>query len=222
MNKGGKNKKGFTLIELLVVIAIIGTLSSVAVINLTESKNKGSAAKMIKEIKQVETGLRVMWNEEGRWATQCDIQAEYGINGLFCEGGEYPYGSGSCSLPNGCNHDPEPTIVWFIDNTEFSQFFPPETRPLLASYEYDNDNDSHDIGSNGCILGSNPGDPVGSCNIRPYRGVSLYIQGIDYQEVIDQTIDGGDGGCCGKFLYEQSDLDMGRGIYKLGNNPTDF
>ncbi len=219
---GGKNIKAFTLVELLVVISIIGTLASIAVTNLSSAKDKGRAAKIIEEIKQVETGLRVMWNEEGKWLAECDIQAVYGINGLFCEGGQYPYGSGGCGLSNGCNNDGEPTINWFINNTEFSIFFPPEAQPLLASYEYDNDNDIHPVNNFGCIPGSNPGDLVGSCNVRPYLGVSLYIQNIGYQKIIDQTFDNGDGGCCGRFLYEQSDLDMGRGIYKLGFNPNDF
>ena len=39
-----KNTKGFTLVELLVVIAIIGTLSSVAVVNLNTAREKGRQA----------------------------------------------------------------------------------------------------------------------------------------------------------------------------------
>jgi prepilin-type N-terminal cleavage/methylation domain-containing protein len=48
-----KNKKGFTLVELLVVIAIIGILSTVAVINLNEARNKakeGAAKAWVKNL----------------------------------------------------------------------------------------------------------------------------------------------------------------------------
>lgn len=231
-----KNKKAFTLIELLVTITIVGVLSSIAVINLSSTRDRARAGKIISEIKQIDTALRVFWAEKGHWVPECEIQDIYydvvPDHALFCEDGQYPYGSSGCSLSGrgGCGNDPEPTMQWFVQNTSFSQFFPVSQSARLANYSYDNDNDEHFVNKYGCIRqesqteeqGNHPGDPPTACNTEPYKGASLYVYNVKYQSVVDQVLDGGDGGCCGKFLYDSDDIANNRGIWKLGFSSNDF
>ena len=64
--KGGeqmRNKKGFTLIELLVVIAIIGLLATIAVVALNSARTSSRDAKRIADVRQVQTGLELYYNE---------------------------------------------------------------------------------------------------------------------------------------------------------------
>lgn len=58
-----RNKKGFTLIELLVVIAIIGLLATIAVVALNSARTSSRDAKRIADIRQVQTGLELYFNE---------------------------------------------------------------------------------------------------------------------------------------------------------------
>ena len=62
-----KNQNGFTLIELLVVIAIIGTLSSVILANLTETRKKARDTGRIQHIAQVQRGLELFFLENKRY-----------------------------------------------------------------------------------------------------------------------------------------------------------
>ena len=61
------NRNGFTLIELLVVIAIIGTLSSVILANLTETRKKARDTGRIQHIAQVQRGLELFFLENKRY-----------------------------------------------------------------------------------------------------------------------------------------------------------
>lgn len=58
-----KTQKGFTLIELLVVIAIIGILSTLAVISLNNARTKAKDAKMVSDIKSIQTALELYYND---------------------------------------------------------------------------------------------------------------------------------------------------------------
>ena len=58
-----KNQKGFTLIELLVVIAIIGILSTLDVISLNNARQKARDAKMVSDIKSIQTALELYYND---------------------------------------------------------------------------------------------------------------------------------------------------------------
>lgn len=68
--KGGetmKNQKGFTLIELLVVIAIIGILSTLAVVSLNNARQKARDAKIVSDVKNIQTALELYFNDAGTY-----------------------------------------------------------------------------------------------------------------------------------------------------------
>lgn len=204
----GKNKGqgGFTLVELLVVIAIIGVLSTMAVVQLRGGVDKALAAKNGREIHQLALALRIwMGNYQNHWMSECEIQNEF--HGEPSEGKvpgtiEAPFCESACA-DGWVTCDPEPTIAWFIDNTEFYELL----GDIDLNYEYDNDGDVQGYDSNGCMTGS------------PYRGASLYIQGIEDRNIIDGLLDGSTGANCGRFVWDST---PGRGIWKLGFTQDDF
>jgi len=59
-----KKKKGFTLVELLVVIAIIGILAAVGVTALSGARAKARDAKRVADMKQVQSGLELYYNDK--------------------------------------------------------------------------------------------------------------------------------------------------------------
>jgi hypothetical protein len=124
---------------------------------------------------------------------------------IFCEGGQYPAGSGSCSLSRGCSNDAEPTVTWFMENTDFSRYI---HNDFNLVYEYDNDGDEQAVDANGCVQ-----------SVAPYKSASLYIQGVEYLEIVDGLIDRGSGSLCGRFMWDSM---PNRGIYKLGYTIYDF
>ena len=69
-----QNKKGFTLIELLVVIAIIGLLSTLAVIALTNARQKSRDAKRVSDIKQLQSALELYYNDASGYPPNASIQ----------------------------------------------------------------------------------------------------------------------------------------------------
>lgn len=67
--------RGFTLIELLVVIAIIGILSTVVLANISGARKRAQEAVLISALKQVELGLLMLAEREGRtfWWPESDF-----------------------------------------------------------------------------------------------------------------------------------------------------
>ena len=58
-----KKQRGFTLIELLVVIAIIGLLSTLAIVALSNARQKSRDARRVSDIKQIQTALELHYND---------------------------------------------------------------------------------------------------------------------------------------------------------------
>ena len=61
------NRKGFTLIELLIVVAIISILAGIVLVGLRPSLQTARDARRVAEIKQIQTGLQLYYNREGRY-----------------------------------------------------------------------------------------------------------------------------------------------------------
>ena len=68
-----KKQKGFTLVELLVVIAIIGLLSAMAVVSLSNIREKGRDTKRLSDMDAFRTALELINSEEGAYTdSECD------------------------------------------------------------------------------------------------------------------------------------------------------
>ena len=61
------NKKGFTLVELLVVISIIGILATLVTANLNSARSRARDAQRKSDLKSIETGLRLYFNDNGTY-----------------------------------------------------------------------------------------------------------------------------------------------------------
>ncbi|PIS42307.1 MAG: hypothetical protein COT24_04570 [Candidatus Kerfeldbacteria bacterium CG08_land_8_20_14_0_20_40_16] len=79
-----RNKKGFTLIELLVVIAIIGLLATIAVVALNSARTSSRDAKRIADVRQVQTGLEMYFNQFASYPTCTSIQEVSAMTGAAC------------------------------------------------------------------------------------------------------------------------------------------
>ncbi|MFZ4648226.1 MAG: type II secretion system protein [Patescibacteria group bacterium] len=77
-----KNKQGFTLIELLVVIAIIGLLATLSVVALNSARVKSRDAKRLSDIRQIQTGLELYFDEASKYPTNA-IAATLSSGGDF-------------------------------------------------------------------------------------------------------------------------------------------
>jgi general secretion pathway protein G len=65
MNINKKQRQGFTLIEILIVVAIIAILASVVLIGLGPTQQQGRDARRLSDLREVQTGLELYYNEKG-------------------------------------------------------------------------------------------------------------------------------------------------------------
>ena len=59
------NRKGFTLIEILIVVAIIAILASIVLVGLGPSQQAGRDARRLSDLREVQTGLELYYNQCG-------------------------------------------------------------------------------------------------------------------------------------------------------------
>ena len=65
MRKISKHQKGFTLLELLVVIAIIGILTSIVLVSIGSSRNKGSDSRIKSQLSSLRTQVSLYMTVNG-------------------------------------------------------------------------------------------------------------------------------------------------------------
>lgn len=67
-----KNSEGFTLIELLVVLAVIGLLTSIILVALKDTRDKGKDAAIMRELAQVRIVSQLILVGNGQYNNLCD------------------------------------------------------------------------------------------------------------------------------------------------------
>lgn len=65
------HREGFTLIELLVVVAIIGVLASVVLASLNSAREKGTAAAIKSNLKNMGAQAELAYSDAGDYSTAC-------------------------------------------------------------------------------------------------------------------------------------------------------
>lgn len=180
-------KQGFTLIELLIVIAIIGVLSSIILTAVTGARKNAMAARVLFDMREIKKAWTI-------W--QIDTGTSF-----------YPedsYGTSNAQWP--CHDDP------LISQTDLAQNvlgLPNWNGPYLPQwpadmfgrqYGYDSDNDTFSVGNPyggvNVFIGWCPGDPRGG-------------QYIEFAQLLDRKVDGGDGWRAGIVRWD-GDGDYGQ------------
>ena len=114
------NKKGFTLIELLVVIAIIGILSSIAIVYLSDARNKANDAKVTSNVTTASTQTELQRANEG----DLTVTTAY-IDGVISKLGQHPCAGtwsssvGSSTLAYYSTLCTDRTVIWCADSNGF-------------------------------------------------------------------------------------------------------
>ena len=71
-------KKGFTLIELLVVISLIGVLATLVIANMNSARERARDAARKSDLRNIQTGLRLYYNDNGGYTPKAELDAEWG------------------------------------------------------------------------------------------------------------------------------------------------
>lgn len=71
------HKQGFTLVELLIVIAIIAILSAVVLGSMSVMRERGQAAKIIGDVRQVRDAIQFRYSEGTQYPTEAELEAAY-------------------------------------------------------------------------------------------------------------------------------------------------
>lgn len=71
------SKQGFTLVELLIVVAIIAILSAVVLGSMTVMRERGQAAKIIGDVRQIRDALQFRYSDTTQYPTESELDAAY-------------------------------------------------------------------------------------------------------------------------------------------------
>ena len=77
-----KKISGFTLVEIMVVIAIIGILTTLVMVSLDNTKKTARNARRLADIKQLQLGLKMYYNDNGFYPTYVSPTASLARNGV--------------------------------------------------------------------------------------------------------------------------------------------
>ena len=91
-------KRGFTLIELLVVIAIIGLLSTLAVVAMSNARQKARDAKRVSDIKQIQSALDLYATDKNGYPG-VEAALELGGTGAVCLDNATGFKGSGCADP---------------------------------------------------------------------------------------------------------------------------
>ena len=70
-------KQGFTLVELLIVVAIIAILSAVVLGSMAVMRERGQAAKIIGDVRQIRDAIQFRYSEGTQYPTEAELEAAY-------------------------------------------------------------------------------------------------------------------------------------------------
>lgn len=84
-----EKRLGFTLIELLVVVSLIGILATLVLANLNAARQRGRDAQRKSDLRNIQTALRLYYNDYGRYPTGAANIVGCGEDGTgFCVWGD--------------------------------------------------------------------------------------------------------------------------------------
>lgn len=77
--KGFIAQAGFTLIELLVVVSLIGILATLVIANMNSARERARDAQRKSDLRNIQTGLRLYYNDNGGYPIKSEIDAAWGL-----------------------------------------------------------------------------------------------------------------------------------------------
>ena len=182
---GYRQQTGFTIIELLIVIIVVGILSTLSLNYLGSVQKNAIAARYLTTAQTIEKGMFAKAISDGitEWWDEPSLEACAGL-----------YGS-------------SPRIPGMVANCGFGDFVPGDLEGI-GDFAYDSDADADDFVA-GCAVDNGAGF------IDVTKGVNILIRDTvtpEIFEVMDDTIDAGDGAFCGRMRYWE---DRGNAYYSL-------
>lgn len=105
-----EKRAGFTLIELLVVVSLIGVLATLVLANLNAARQRGRDAQRKSDLRNIQTALRLFYNDYGRYPTGAANIVGCGAGGTgFCIWGD-PFETDDHTYMSTLPTDPLPNI----------------------------------------------------------------------------------------------------------------
>jgi type II secretion system protein G len=131
---------GFTLIEILIVMSLIGILAALSVVNFRSASMKGRDAQRKSDLRNIQTALRLYYNDFGRYPTSNAT-------------GQMSNACGTVATPTFCTYGQ----VWTKAGTTYMSMLPDD--PLKNIHYFYTYNSDDDYTLRACL--ENKSDPKG-------------------------------------------------------------